>query len=214
MVVDTNRHDLPAGAWAALEGAFNAMIAGGLPCGAALVDAAGTVIARGRNHAYDVTNGADVLEGTPLAHAELNVLAKVATARDLANDTMWGTQQPCAMCAAALSFCGVGNVRFLAADPAFIASGDARGGTRLDPTHDDPHLTAWAILANAMFLQPSLARGDESRLARNRRAEPETVRAAIALARATPCDHLDDLVEVMWNELVARADERRERLRP
>ena len=171
------------------------------------------MIARGRNHAYDLANGADVLEGTPLAHAELNVLANVATARDLANDTLWGTQQPCAMCAAALSFCGVGNVRFLAADPAFIGSGDARGGTTLDPTHDHPQLTVWAILANALFLQPSLARGDESRLARNRTTEPETVRAATAIGRATPCDHLGNLVDSMWSELVAHADERRKRLR-
>jgi hypothetical protein len=34
------------------------MIAGGLPCGAALTDHSGVVIARGRNHAYDSSDGA------------------------------------------------------------------------------------------------------------------------------------------------------------
>ena len=64
-------------AWVALEGAFEALGAGGLPCGAAISDANGRVVARGRNHAYDPVTGSDVLEGTPLAHAELNALARV-----------------------------------------------------------------------------------------------------------------------------------------
>ena len=49
VIEDTTRDRLASGAWAALEGSFAAMIAGGLPCGAALVDQTGTVIAGGRN---------------------------------------------------------------------------------------------------------------------------------------------------------------------
>jgi tRNA(Arg) A34 adenosine deaminase TadA len=135
-------------AWVALEGAFEALVAGGLPCGAAISDATGQVVARGRNHAYDPVTGSDVLEGTPLAHAELNALARVPTPRDLSGDTLWSTQQPCAMCTSAIEFCGVGDTRYLAADPAFIATDDMRAGVLNDPTRDHPELTVWAILAN------------------------------------------------------------------
>lgn len=206
------RHGLPAGAWAALEGSFTAMVAGGLPCGAALTDSSGVVIVRGRNHAYDPGDGSDVLEGTPLAHAEMNVLAQVHTTRDLSHDTLWSTQQPCAMCAASLSFCGVGQVRFLAADPAFVASDDARGGKPFDPTDENPQWTVWAILANALFLQPAILRGDTARLNRNRSVEPETVEAALRLSATPRTDDLASLVDSIWDMLVPLAEQRCDRL--
>ena len=212
MIEDTSRHTLASGAWAALEGAFTAMIAGGLPCGAALVDPTGTVIARGRNHAYDARRGEDILEDTPLAHAELNVLARVPTSRDLTRDTLWSTQQPCAMCAAAIVFCGVGHVRFLAADPAFVATDDAGGGALFDPTSEHPELTVWAIVANALFLQPSIVRGDSSRLDRNRSVEPETVEAAEMIARQPRRDDLAKMIDAMWSPLLVFANRRVERL--
>jgi hypothetical protein len=147
-----------------------------------------------------------------LAHAEMNVLARVLTARDLSHDTLWSTQQPCAMCAASLSFCGVGQVRFFAADPAFVASGDARGGEPFDPTIENPEWTVWAIFANALFLQPAIVRGDDARLDRNRATEPETVEAATELSIAPRTDDLSALVDSMWNTLVQLADRRRNRL--
>ena len=213
VIEDTTRDRLASGAWAALEGSFAAMIAGGLPCGAALVDQTGTVIAGGRNHAYDVRNGDDILEESPLAHAELNVLARVPTSRDLTHDTLWSTQQPCAMCTAAIAFCGVGHVRFLAADPAFLATEDERGGQLVDPTFEHPELTVWAIVANAMFLQPAIARGDSSRLDRNRTVEPETVEAAEMIALRPQADNLAAMVDAMWNSLFGFANRRDERLR-
>jgi tRNA(Arg) A34 adenosine deaminase TadA len=213
MIDNTSRHTLASGAWAALEGAFTALIAGGLPCGAALVDPTGTVIARGRNHAYDARTGDDIIEETPLAHAELNVLARVPTSRDLTHDTLWSTQQPCAMCAAAIAFCGVGHVRFLAADPAFIATDDVRGGALIDPTSEYPELTVWAIVANALFLRPTIVRGDSLRLERNRSAEPETVEAAEMIARQPRRNDLAEMVDAMWNALLVLANRRVERLR-
>lgn len=210
-MVDIDRYGVAPGAWAALEGAFAAMKAGGLPCGAALADETGAVVVRGRNHAYDPATGDDLLEETPIAHAELNVLARVATSRDLSRDTLWSTQQPCSMCSAALRFCGIGEVRFLAADPAFIATDDPRAGTPHDPTSDHPELTIWAIVANALFLQPAIGRNDAARLDRNRHVEPETVLAAEAIAAASPSGELGPLVDLMWNELRQLADRRRQR---
>jgi tRNA(Arg) A34 adenosine deaminase TadA len=168
------RASLDAAAWRALEQAYEALTAGGLPCGAALADAAGAIVACGRNHAFDPLSGDDPLQGTPLAHAELNVLARVRTDRDLSADTLWSTQQPCAMCTAAIGFCGVGRTRYLAADPAFLGTSDPRAGVVVDPTRADPALAPWAALANAMFLWPTISRtgpgGDHIR--RNHQADP------------------------------------------
>lgn len=211
MVVDLDRPQLPRGAWAALEGAFEAMRCGGLPCGAALVGSDGVIIARGRNHAYDAITGTDPLEQTPLAHAELNAIARVSSSRDMSTDTLWSTQQPCAMCTAAIAFCGIGRIRFLGADPAFVATADARAGSLSDPTEVHPELTAWAILANGMFLQPAIWRKDEQRLERNRAVEPETVTAAEVVGSSAPPADLDSLVEDLWPRLVAWADARRAR---
>src|SRR6266700_7015889 len=85
------RASLDPGAWRALERALDALRSGGLPCGSCLVDSDGNVIAEGRNHAYDPVSGSDLLEQTPLAHAELNVLARVSSDRDLGRDTLWST---------------------------------------------------------------------------------------------------------------------------
>ncbi len=178
---------LEEGARAALEQAFAGWQARGLPCGASIVDGH-TVIARGRNHAYDAITGSDPLEGTPLAHAEMNALARVSTESDLTSATLWSTQQPCAMCAAAIEFCEVGATRYLAADPAFVASDDPRAGAVADPTIEYPELSIWAVLANAMFLQPAFFAGATGNLERSRGPEPEMAAAAELLARADPTD--------------------------
>jgi tRNA(Arg) A34 adenosine deaminase TadA len=194
-----------------LEGAFEAWRAGGLPCGAALVAEDGSVVARGRNHAYDPPAGTDPLEGNPLAHAELNVLARLPTERGLARDTLWSTQQPCSMCTAAIAFCGAGTTRYLAADPAFAATDDVRAGAVEDPTVRWPELTPWAILANALFLQPAVDRGHRERLERNRRVEPETVDAALVIAALPAADTLGSLVDELWPQLTEWAAARRGR---
>ena len=209
---ETELGPLETVAWVALEGAYEALVAGGLPCGAAISDATGQVVARGRNHAYDPFTGSDILQGTPLAHAELNVLARVPTSRNLSGDTLWSTQQPCAMCTSAIEFCGVGDTRYLAADPAFIATDDMGAGVIHDPTRDHPELTVWAILANALFLQPSIARGDTSRLDRNSANEPETVAAAELVAAVMPIKRLRDLIRLLAPDLEALVHERLRRL--
>lgn len=205
------RAALPVAAWRALQGALEALLAGGLPCGAALADHEGAVIASGRNHAYDAPSADDVLEGTPLAHAELNVLARVPTGRDLSGDVLWSTQQPCAMCSAALRFCGVGEVRWLAADPAFVGADDPRGGPLRDPTPDDATPGPWAVLANVLFLQPSIARGgrDDPRIVRNLRADPATTELALEVAaeRVRTAD-LDALAGALWPRLAVAARRR------
>ena len=100
-----------------LELAHEALRAGGLPVGAVILDASGDIIAEGRNHAYDPPVGDDPLQDTPIAHAEMNALARIPTKTDLSVCALWSTHRPCIMCAAATAFTGVGEVRFLALIP-------------------------------------------------------------------------------------------------
>lgn len=204
---------LPPAAWYALAGALDAWVAGGLPCGAALSGPDDVVVATGRNHAHDAASGTDLLEGTPLAHAEMNVLARVDTERDLSDDVLWSTQQPCAMCMAALRFCGVGTVRWLAADPAFVGVDDPRGGVVRDPGWDDPALRPWGVLANVLFLQPSITRGGRHhpRVARNLHVDPAMTELALDVARERlAVDDLDTLLTRLWPrvEVAARSTRR------
>ncbi len=104
--------------------ACEAVEAGGLAVGSVLVDAAGAVLAGGRNQAYDTGPGNGPLRGTPLAHAELNALGSARTEWDLCVTAFWNTQEPCSMCSAAAAFTGVGTVRCLAPDPWALATGN------------------------------------------------------------------------------------------
>jgi hypothetical protein len=116
------------------------------------------------------------------------------------------------MCASAIEFCGVGGTRYLAADPAFIGTNDPRAGLINDPTRDHPELTVWSILANALFLQPSIAKGDSSRLNRNNSNEPEMVAAAESVAALRTIKSLGDLIRMLATELEALAHERLRRM--
>jgi tRNA(Arg) A34 adenosine deaminase TadA len=132
----------PVGVRRSLELAHQALRVGGLPVGAAILDDSAHVIAEGRNHCYDPQSSDDPLQGTPLAHAEMNALARIPTGTDLAVCTLWSTHRPCTMCIAACAFTGVGEVHFLAPDP---SEADAS-----DPEDVDDR---WAVLANVLFLE-------------------------------------------------------------
>src|SRR5215471_20971143 len=95
---------LEPGARRSLQLAYASLVAGGLACGAAVTDGSGALVAEGRNRAYDPPGGTDALQGTPLAHAEMNALAAVSTYRDLSLCTLWSSQEPCSMCTAAAAF--------------------------------------------------------------------------------------------------------------
>jgi tRNA(Arg) A34 adenosine deaminase TadA len=181
---------LEPGARRALELAYDGMVAGGLPVGAALVDGAGAVVAEGRNRAYDPGGGDDVLQGTPLAHAELNVLAAVRTERDLASCTLWSSHEPCSMCAAAAGFTGVGTVRFVAPDPWATGAGVPSAGAG-EPLGDP----RWARVAGLLFVAGVAASvGPQS----------PTVRGNPGLAALLPlpaAGSLAELLEGVWSLL-------------
>ncbi|HET6211362.1 MAG TPA: nucleoside deaminase, partial [Micromonosporaceae bacterium] len=111
-----------------LELAYESLLGGGLAVGATLTDQDGRLVAEGRNRAYDPPGGPDALQGTPLAHAEMNAMAAARTGWSMPDCTLWSTQQPCAMCAAAATFIDVGQIRYLAPDPWAIATGQPSSG--------------------------------------------------------------------------------------
>src|SRR5215471_15737205 len=196
---------LEPGAKRSLQLAHASLVAGGLACGAAITDVSGVVFAEGRNRAYDRPGGTDALQGTPLAHAEMNALAAVSTYRDLSICTLWSSQEPCSMCTAAATFTGVGTIRYVAPDPWAIAAGHSRSspGAAVDAVHrvwgdgsrvvvgpvDDER---WVIAANVMFLLSiALQRGlDHPTILRNTELEPDTVEIVRRLLGAEPSAEL------------------------
>jgi len=75
---------------AAYEQAAKSAAEGGIPIGAALMDARGEIIARGHN--------LRVQTGDPTAHAEMVCIRNAGRRRDWHTLTMATTLSPCAMC--------------------------------------------------------------------------------------------------------------------
>lgn len=152
MTITESWDALPVGARAALEEQWAGLAASGLPCGSAIVDAAGVVVARGRNHAYDAAAGIHALERTRIAHAELNALAGVDTDVDWNGLTLFTTAHPCSMCAAGIAFTGIGRVVYVADDPSDDSSPAQIDATRGGVTYQRLGSIEWAIIATVMFL--------------------------------------------------------------
>lgn len=85
---------------------------GEVPVGCVVTDAAGKVIARAGNRTLELSD--------PTAHAELLAIRAAASAlgsERLAGCDLYVTLEPCAMCAAAISFARLRRLYFGAADP-------------------------------------------------------------------------------------------------
>jgi len=187
---------LPTGARVALDQQWAGLAAGGLPCGAAILNAEETLLAAGRNHAYDPSGAIESrahspLQHTRLAHAELNAMALLSTEIDHASLTLWSTQHPCPMCAAAVRFVGIGAVRFVADDPSddsptgvIVAT---RGGVLYEALGDP----LWWTISNLLFLYNSARqKGEDARnLRKNRARYPELVRLVLDLAKQDALGH-------------------------
>lgn len=199
-----------------LELAYDAFRAGGLACGSVLLGPSGDVVAEGRNHAYDPPTGSEVLEGSPIAHAELNVLARVATDRDVGGDTLWSSQEPCSMCTAAAAFIGVGAIAYVAPDPWALATNQSRLQQPASPSDGDgPPVTGpapepWRTIANVLFILSIAATSgpDDETVARSRSLDPAAAEIALALLdkpRPWP-PTLGRLLEPVWDRLATSAN--------
>lgn len=115
----------------ALAEAAAAGFAGEVPVGAVVLDAAGTVVGRGRNQRE--------ADADPVAHAEILALRMAGKSRGdwrLDNCTLVVTLEPCTMCAGALLAGRVARLVYGAADPRAGAAGsvwDVLHDPRLGP---------------------------------------------------------------------------------
>ena len=126
----------------------------------------------------------DPLPFARLAHAELNALAQLPTDADPGRLTLWTTQHPCSMCAAAIAFVGIGAVRYIADDPSDHASPEDRRAPRAAVPYaplDDPF---WWLVANVLFLSVVAVRDGAAahNLASNRDRYPDLVALTLDLA--------------------------------
>jgi tRNA(Arg) A34 adenosine deaminase TadA len=188
-----------------LELAHASLLSGGLPVGAVVLDDEDSIVAEGRNRAYDAPDGGDRLQRSPIAHAEMNALAAVNTDTNLSSMRVWSSHRPCMMCAAACAFVEVGQVLFVAPDPS-------------DADHSDPAEVdhRWAVVANLLFLAGVRAYSGESApmITRAANFEPEVVHLLISadLARLySPT--LGDSLAAIWPLIDAAAEQRGDRLR-
>jgi tRNA(Arg) A34 adenosine deaminase TadA len=197
-------------AWQQLHPAFQRSLqlahlgvrSGGLAVGCVITNADDDIVAEGRNRAYDPPGGDDVLQGTPVAHAEMNALAQARTDWDLGDHTLWSTHEPCLMCRAAAAFVGVGNVRYIAGDPS--AAGEPTSAHAL-PT-DGPLDTAWADAANLLFLLSVAAKVgvDSTMVAEHRRRQPALVDLVVdAMGEPSLPTRVTVFLAPRWSRLVA-----------
>jgi tRNA(adenine34) deaminase len=83
-----------------------------VPVGAVIVDAAGILLAADGNRTRELND--------PTAHAEMLVIRQACAARNserLPDCDLFVTLEPCAMCAAAISFARIRRVHYAASDP-------------------------------------------------------------------------------------------------
>jgi len=83
-----------------------------VPVGAVIIDARGDVVARAGNRTCELRD--------PTAHAELLAIREACAARGserLGDCDLYVTLEPCAMCAAAISFARMRRLYFAASDP-------------------------------------------------------------------------------------------------
>ncbi len=88
-----------------------AALRGEVPVGAVITNAAGSMLAKAGNRTLE--------EQDPTAHAEMIVIrqaAKILGSERLVDCNLYVTLEPCAMCAAAISFARIERVYFAAAD--------------------------------------------------------------------------------------------------
>lgn len=114
-----------------------------------------------------------------LAHAELNVIATLPTGADHNELTLWTTQHPCSMCAAAIAFVGIGAVRFIADDPSDDSSPAQIAATRAGVPYTALGDPLWWTIANLLFLYNSAVQSGAQ--AENLRANRDRYPTLIAL---------------------------------
>ena len=182
------------------------------PVGAVLVDAAGRIVARGRNHVFGDTG--QVLDGI-LAHAEVVTLARLSPLDRHEDLTLYTTVEPCLLCLGAATAATIGAVRYAGAEPYAGAAGfplaDTPHSRRRPLAVEGPLPGPFGALASAMHLELYLRLNPTGRLADTyRERSPEIAGLAEALLAtdtlrkaSTGRVGFSDLVAEIWPLLPA-----------
>lgn len=195
---------LDPGMRAALEQAWTSTRAGSLGIGAA-ASLGGDVLAVGRNRIHETDPGDDVLAGTSLAHAEMNVLAKLPyRAHD--DVRLHTTLQPCVQCLGAIRLSSVEWVQVLAPDPLFRGIERMRELTpylaRRWPVIEQRPIDEWAVFA---LLTPTDSMRDHPRFADVWTAAlPSVTELSIEIDASGILDDVESVVEaadLVWGRL-------------
>jgi tRNA(adenine34) deaminase len=101
---------------ACLALAWEAFLAGTNPVGAVVIDAAGRIVASGRNAVYEASHPT-LLAASRLAHAEINALFGLAVDARHGALRLVTSLEPCQMCAGAVRMATVGALTYIGADP-------------------------------------------------------------------------------------------------
>jgi tRNA(Arg) A34 adenosine deaminase TadA len=110
--------ELPEPWQACWQEGWNAWLAGSLFIGAVVTDAAGQIVARGRNHIFDVDAPPYQVRANQLAHAELNALLSLAAKpADVHSYHIYTLVEPCPLCLGAIYMSGVRSIHYAARDP-------------------------------------------------------------------------------------------------
>ena len=99
----------------ALELAWEAFCAGSFPVGAVITDAAGAIVAEGRNRIGEGDAPPGRLRNTALAHAEMDAFAQLPLG-DYTTHVLYSSLEPCLLCRSAATMTGIGTVHYLAGD--------------------------------------------------------------------------------------------------
>lgn len=183
-------------AWASIRG-------GSLGIGAAAYEVDGTFVASGRNRLLETDPGDDVLAGSSLAHAELNVLAKLGYRR---HDSLrlFTTLQPCVQCLGAIRLSTVATVVVLAPDPLFRGVERMRELTpflgRSWPAIEQLPITPWSAFA---LLYPTRHSLDHPTLGP---VWTQALPTTAEVARAAPAaigdtESMLDAAALLWDQL-------------
>jgi tRNA(Arg) A34 adenosine deaminase TadA len=184
---------LALGARAAFGQQWMGLAAGGLPCGSSILNEQGQIIALGRNHVYDLpekahTSTTSPLQYTRVAHAEINALALVPSNREPKLLTLWTTQHPCIMCAAALRFIGIGKVCYIADDPSDVSPSRDIIASHGSIPYEALGNRLWWTVSNLLFLYNSAVKqgADTNNLRKNRDRYPGLVQLTLQIAKDDP----------------------------
>lgn len=128
-------NSLPVPMQLAFEQAKDALSRGEVPVGAVLTTARGEVLASAGNRTVELKD--------PTAHAELLAIREAArklASERLVNCDLYVTLEPCAMCAAAISFARIRRLYFGAADPKMGAVENGPRLFRQETCHHHPEV--------------------------------------------------------------------------